>query len=184
MIILCILDCNVRPDGGFAQQQSYLCSEKVVVLRHSLEEVEEKLKEERIKIRHERNKLEKGLPQIPMPANSVPFFKERPEVQKASNIMQVIDPPGTVSQLDLLQLGFKIDVIHVTRKSGFQSREHPVRSSTGQHPHLSRLHYLHAIYVDCNRILMASSPPSSATLTTLRMFSSSSTRTTREKLRV
>lgn len=105
-----------------------------MLLRHSLEEVEEKLKEERIKIRHERNKLEKGLPQIPMPANSVPFFKERPEVQKASNIMQVIDPPGTISQPDLLRLGFKIDIMHVTLKSGFQSREHPLRSSTGQHP--------------------------------------------------
>ena len=70
-------------------------------LRHSLEEVEEKLKEERIKIRHERNKFEKGLPQIPMPAHSVPFFKERPEVQKVSSIMQVI-LCGTVSHTGML----------------------------------------------------------------------------------
>jgi len=59
------------------------------VLRwHSLEETEAGLKEERLSQFRERNKLEKGLPQIPMAPASLPFFKERPEVDKTRVLMQ------------------------------------------------------------------------------------------------
>ena len=59
------------------------------VLRwHSLEDTEAGLKEERLSQFRERNKLEKGLPQIPMAPTSLPFFKERPEVDKTRILMQ------------------------------------------------------------------------------------------------
>jgi Ca2+-binding EF-hand superfamily protein len=55
---------------------------------HSLEEVEAMITEERLSFFVERNQLEKGLPQIPLPPTAVPFFREHPEVDKAKSIMQ------------------------------------------------------------------------------------------------
>ena len=61
---------------------------KKILRWHSLEEVDDALKDERLKMFRERNTLEKGLPQIPLPAGSVPFFRERPEVEKATLLMK------------------------------------------------------------------------------------------------
>jgi hypothetical protein len=55
---------------------------------HSLEEIDDALRDERLKMFRDRNTMEKGLPKIPLPAGSLPFFRERPEVEKATLLMK------------------------------------------------------------------------------------------------
>jgi Ca2+-binding EF-hand superfamily protein len=61
---------------------------KKVLGWHSLEEIDDALKDERLKMFRDRNTMEKGLPKIPLPAGSLPFFRERPEVEKATLLMK------------------------------------------------------------------------------------------------
>ena len=61
---------------------------KKVLGWHSLEEIDDALRDERLKMFRDRNTMEKGLPKIPLPAGSLPFFRERPEVEKATLLMK------------------------------------------------------------------------------------------------
>ena len=59
------------------------------VLRwHKIEEVEAQLPEERLAYFKARNAMEKGLPRLKLHEKSLPFFKERPELDKAVSLMK------------------------------------------------------------------------------------------------
>ena len=77
-------DPSFPPTGSNIKTHSFLKA-----LRwEPLETVESAMKDERLAMFRERNKLKKGLAKIKLAPNSLPFFRERPEVEKAIGVMR------------------------------------------------------------------------------------------------